>query len=97
MAHAVVGLCTIEFYLPGVASLKEKRSILKSLLQRVRNTFNVASAEIDHQDSWQSAKVSVATVTNSTSHANQVLSKVLNWIETNYPDAIIVQQQIEIL
>lgn len=97
MAHAVIGVCTIEFYLPGVASLKEKRSILKSMLKRVRNAFNVAAAEIDYQDVWQSAKIGVATVTNSNSHANQTLSHVLNWIETNYPDAQITHQEIEIL
>jgi uncharacterized protein YlxP (DUF503 family) len=93
----IVGLCTIELHLPGVGSLKEKRSILKPLLSRLHNTFNVSAAEVDHQDVWQSATIAVASVSNSTSHANQVISHVLAWIEANFPDTLIVHQEIEIL
>jgi uncharacterized protein YlxP (DUF503 family) len=53
----VIGLCTIELYLPTVHSLKAKRSILKGVIQRVRHEFNVSIAEVDHQDAWQSAVV----------------------------------------
>jgi uncharacterized protein len=97
MPNAIIGLCTIKFHLPGTSSLKEKRSILKSMLARLHNTFNVSAAEVDQHDVWQSAVIAVASVSNSTSHANQIISNILNWIEANYPDALIVQQDIEIL
>ena len=97
MTHAIIGLCTIELHLPGVSSLKGKRGILKSMLARLHNTFNVSAAEIDQHDVWQSAVIAVATVSNSTAHANAVISKTLDWIEANFPDALIVNQEIEIL
>ena len=97
MAHAVVGLCTIELYLPGMASLKDKRSVLKSMLARMRNTFNIANAEVDHQDVWQSAVIAVVTVTNSSAHANQTITSILKWIENAFPDVQIVSEDIEIL
>jgi uncharacterized protein YlxP (DUF503 family) len=97
MPNAIIGLCTLEFHLPGVASLKEKRSILKSLLKRLHNTFNISAAEIDHHDLWQSAGIAIVAVSNSTSHVNQIINNAVNWIETNYPDALIVKQKCEIL
>lgn len=93
----IIGACEIEFSLPENGSLKAKRSILKSMLARLRNTFNVAAAEVDQQDVWQSAVIGIVTVTNSTVHANQMLSNVLNWIEDNYPEALIINQSIEII
>lgn len=97
MAHAIVGICTLELHLPGVGSLKEKRSILKSLMARARQQFNVAAAEVDYQDSWQSAVIAMTTVSNSTQHVNSMLSHLINWIEENFPDAMLVQETIEIL
>jgi uncharacterized protein YlxP (DUF503 family) len=93
----IIGACEIEFSLPESGSLKAKRSILKSMLARLRNTFNIAAAEVDQQDVWQSAVIGIVTVTNSTVHANQMLSNVLNWIEDNYPEALIINQSIEII
>ena len=93
----IIGACELEIYLPEAGSLKAKRSVLKSLLTRVRNTFNVAAAEVGHQDKWQSAIIGLVTVTNSTVHANQMLTKTLNWIEDNYPQVMIIKQSIEII
>ncbi len=92
----VVGVCEIEFYLPGVSSLKEKRGIVKSLLARLRSTFNVSAAEVDLQDLWQSARIGVAVVTNSAHHADQVYHNVLAWLESHYPDAVITRHQFEL-
>jgi hypothetical protein len=97
MAHAIVGICTLDLYLPGVSSLKEKRSILQSLLKRLQNKFNASAAEVGHQDTWQSAQIAFAVVSNATPHANQMLTSILNWIEANFPHIAIVKQQIEIL
>jgi uncharacterized protein YlxP (DUF503 family) len=82
--------------LPGVASLKEKRSILKSMLARIHNTFNVSAAETDHHDLWQSAEIGIAVVSNSNMHNHQVLTQIVDWIETHY-DIIITRHEIETL
>jgi hypothetical protein len=97
MPTTIIGLCTLEFHLPGVASLKEKRGILKSMLHRIRNTFNVSVAEVDHHDVWQSAAIAFTTVSTSTRHVQQTLTTVIDWIETHYAEAMIVKQDIEIL
>jgi uncharacterized protein len=97
MPNAIIGLCTIEFHLPGVSSLKEKRRILKPMLAKLHNTFNVSGAEVDYHDMWQSAAIAIAVVSNSTRHVNQVIHNAIEWIESHYPDAIIVKQEIEIL
>jgi uncharacterized protein YlxP (DUF503 family) len=93
----IIGACELQLYLPEASSLKAKRSVLKSLLARVRNKFNVAAAEVDQNDVWQSAVIGIVTVSNSTAHANQMMSHVIQWIEDNYPQVIISQQSIEIL
>lgn len=97
MPKIIIGLCTVEFELPGVSSLKEKRGILKSLLTRLHNQFNVSTAEIDFNDALNASVIAFTTVTNDTRHANSTISTILNWIEANYPDALIVNQEIEIL
>ena len=94
---AIIGLCTIEFYLPGFASLKEKRGLLKSMIKRMRNTFNVSAAETDHQDHLQSAGIAIVTVSSSSRHSHQVIQSIVEWIESNYPEAIITKQEMEIL
>jgi uncharacterized protein YlxP (DUF503 family) len=93
----IIGVCEIELYLSGVSSLKEKRGIIKSLVVRVHQKFNVAASEVKHQDLWQSSVVGIVTVTNSSRHANQVMDHVLSWIEDNYPQAMIVKHTTEII
>lgn len=93
----IIGLVTIEFELAGVASLKEKRSILKSFSSRIQKQFNVSVAEVGYNDVWHSAAIAIATVTNSTRHANQVTTTVLKWVEENFPDMEIMGERIEII
>lgn len=97
MSNAKILVCEVELYLPGVLSLKEKRSIIKSLLAKMRHEFNVANAEIDHLDTWQSAMIAFTAVSNSTKILQQVHQQVLDWIESRFPDAMIVKQMQEIL
>lgn len=92
----LVGLCSIELNLPGVNSLKEKRSIIKGLMQRVHNKFNVSIAEVDYQDYWQKALLGVAYVSNESKHIQQVLQQVINYVE-NSSEAEINDYTIEIL
>lgn len=80
----IVGVCTIELRLPETHSLKGKRQILKSITTRVKNNFNVAIAEVDYQDKWQRALLGVAVVSTAHDHANGILSKVVNFVESMY-------------
>ena len=72
----VVGVCDIEFHIPGSSSLKEKRHVVESLKSRLRNKFNVSVAEIDHQDLWQRAAIAAVTVSSDHVHAEKVLQSV---------------------
>jgi len=93
----VIGLCTIELHLPGANSLKDKRSVLKSVMRRVRNEFNVSIAEVEEQDVWRSAVLAAATVSSDRAYAHGLLIKVVEWIERTRLDAELVDYQIEML
>ncbi len=72
-------LCQLE--LPGVDSLKGKRRILKSLIARLRNNFNISIAEVGDNDILRSALLGAAVVANNNSYAHQVIAQVVNKIE----------------
>lgn len=92
----VIGVCTIEINLPGVTSLKEKRSRLKSLKNRLHREFNVSVSEIALHDAWQSGTLGVAVVSTATTHAENTLHKVVRWIEHHRPDLEVVDHQVEV-
>lgn len=71
-----VGVITFELRLEDSHSLKDKRHFVKSLKDRLRVKFNVAVAEIDHQESWQRGVVAAVTVSPDRPHAEQVLQSV---------------------
>lgn len=92
----IVGLCTIELYLPESQSLKDKRQVLLSLKDRLRDKFNVSVAEVGDQDLWQRAILGMACVANEQQHVNQVLDQGLNVIRS-MPTIELVKFQIEFL
>jgi uncharacterized protein YlxP (DUF503 family) len=96
MSVARVALGTVELHLPDVESLKGKRHVLKGLKQKVRARFEVAVAEVDHQDMWQRATLAVAYVSDDSRHANEVVSKALDFIEANV-EGMVIQESVEIL
>ena len=73
---AAIGVVTLELRLENAHSLKEKRHVVASLKERLRNKFNVAVAEIDHQDLWQRAAIAAVTVSSDHTHAEKVLRSV---------------------
>jgi len=85
--------CRLE--LPGVGSLKEKRRILKSLMARLRNSFNISIAEVGDNDVLRTATLGAAVVANSSSFADQVIAKVVNRIEAE-PELILADYQTEL-
>ena len=76
-----VGICRLTLLLPENGSLKEKRQVVRSITTRVRNTFNVAIAEVADNDLWQRLTLGVSCVSNDARHANQVLSQVVQFIQ----------------
>ncbi len=71
-----IGVLTLELRLENSHSLKEKRHVVEGLKNRLRNRFNVAVAEIGHQDLWQRAAVAAVTVASDHTHAEKVLRSV---------------------
>ncbi len=92
-----VGVCRISLRLPENESLKGKRRILKSIVSRVGNKFNVAIAEVDNGDMWQLATIGICCVSNDRRHANEVMSRVVDFIINSRPDAEILDYEIEII
>jgi uncharacterized protein YlxP (DUF503 family) len=88
-----VGLLTIELHIPGSRSLKDKRMVLRSVKDRLRK-FNVAVAEIEHQDLWQRAALGVVTIGTSDALVDQALSAVVDEIERVEP-GLITRTQVE--
>ncbi len=78
----LVALCRFELRIPACRSLKEKRHVLKTLTASVRSKFNVAVAEVDHQDQWQRATVAVSSVAGEGYHLRRVMREVQRHIET---------------
>jgi uncharacterized protein YlxP (DUF503 family) len=93
----VIVAAIIDLDLPGVGSLKEKRSVLKSLIARLHKEFNIAVAEVDLHDAWESAAIGVAIVSTEAGHAEAVLERILHWVERNRPDVMIVDHTLEVL
>ena len=76
-----IGLLTLEIHIPDSRSLKDKRQVLRSLKDRLRTRFNVAVAELDHQDSWQRSQVGIVSLSNDAAHLEQSLRTVLGEAE----------------
>ncbi len=72
-----IGLLTLEIHIPDARSLKDKRQVIRSLKDRLRGHFNVAIAELDHQDTWQRALVGVVSLSSDVAHLEQSLQAVL--------------------
>lgn len=78
----IIGLLSVEIFLPFSHSLKEKRRILKSLKDRIRR-HNVAVAELDYQDKWQRAVIGVVTLNSRKAVVEAMLDKILSEAETH--------------
>ena len=93
----IVGTARISIYLPENYSLKDKRQDLKPLLARLMSQFHVTAAEVGENDNWQRAIVGVACVSSDARHANEVLSKVVNFVEANLREGGLEDYEIEIM
>lgn len=80
---STVAVGKIAIYLPESQSLKDKRHVIRSILQRVRNQFNVSIAEIEDLDDLTVATIAIVAVSNSAGHANEQVQKVIDFVERN--------------
>ena len=92
-----IGVCRISLMLPENHSLKGKRQVIRSLTDRVRQRFNVAVAEVDDNELWQRVTLGISCVSNDASHANEMLSEVVAYIERDRGDLELLDYQVEIL
>jgi uncharacterized protein YlxP (DUF503 family) len=92
-----IGICRLALRLPNAHSLKDKRQVGRSLASRVRNQFNVAVAEEADDQLWQSLTLVVCCVSNDASHANEVLSKVADFVLQSRPDLELMGYETEIV
>lgn len=93
----VVGTCELVFQLPENRSLKGKRQVSRSIVERLRRRFNVSVAEVDDLDQWQTLAIGVTCATNDSRHANEIMSKIVDFVEDHNGGAVLYQHRIEIL
>ena len=92
-----VGVLRVVLHLPNSGSLKAKRQVVAGLLKRVRNEFAVAAAEVGDGDRWQIAELAVACVSNDARHTDEVLARVLTFIEARAKEAVVANVSTEVL
>ena len=92
-----VGVCRVRLRLPENHSLKGKRQVVRSVTQRVKNKYDVSIAEVDDQDAWQVVTLGISCVSESAQHANEVLSKVVGFIEKSRFDVEMLDYDLEII
>ena len=92
-----VGVARLTLYLADNASLKGKRMVVRSVTQRIRNRFNVAVAEVDTQDAWEVITLGIACLSEDKRHANEMLNKVVAFIEAERLDAEVGEVEVELI
>ncbi len=92
----VVGICTIELYLPNNGSLKGKRQVLKSMKDRLKQRFNISVAEVEDQDLWQRTVLGMACVSNEKHYVSQTLDRAVAMIRSN-PMVEVIDSHLEIV
>jgi uncharacterized protein YlxP (DUF503 family) len=92
-----VGVARVALHLADNESLKGKRMVVRSVVQRVRNRFNVAIAEVDTQDAREVATLGIVCVSEDRRHSNEMLDKVVHFIESERLDAEVGDVQLELI
>lgn len=90
--HVAVVQC--ELRIPTSRSLKEKRAVLRPIIEGLRHRFQISVAEVDYQDKWQRSLIGMAVVSDSYSHAVEVIDKVERWVWSK-PDIEVTRFETE--
>ncbi|MCK4422225.1 DUF503 domain-containing protein [candidate division WOR-3 bacterium] len=91
----IVGISTVELYLPGINSLKAKRRIINSIKATIRQQFNVSISEIDYLDKWQRSLLGIVGISNDSRFMEFMLKKVIDAINRK-GDVSIIDSSIEV-
>jgi len=92
----VIGALSVTIQVPDSTSLKEKRQVVRSITSRLRNTFNVAVAEVGDQNLWQSAIIGIVCVSSDTRHADEMAQKVLKFVDDD-GNALVLDSRFELV
>jgi uncharacterized protein len=92
-----IGVGKVSLRIPENMDLKGKRMVLKSIIGRVKSKFDVAVAEVDDNDMWQLATIGICCISNNKRHSNEVLSKVIRFIESSRFDVEILDYSTEFI
>jgi uncharacterized protein YlxP (DUF503 family) len=79
----IVGVMTAQISMPGVTSLKGKRSIVKSVIGRLKSRYNISISEVDHQDTKTSAVIAMAIVSNEGRFIDQQFDAILDFMRND--------------
>ncbi len=90
----IVAVLKISLSIPHADSLKDKRKVLKSVKDKLRNKYNISIAEIGDQDIWKTARLGIAIVSNDSAYANGVISRVQD-LCANLPEAVMTECELE--
>jgi uncharacterized protein YlxP (DUF503 family) len=89
-------VCTLELHLPSPSSLKEKRRILKGIIDRLRQRFNISVAEIGDHELWQRAALGVACVGHDRRHTQQMIDKMIALVRSN-PEIHLLRHDMQVI
>ena len=92
-----VGLLTVELYVPGITSLKEKRGVIKPIMARLRKEYNISVAEVEDLDQLGHAVLAVVAVSPSADYVHGLLTRAADSIAAWRLDAELIDYQIELL
>jgi uncharacterized protein YlxP (DUF503 family) len=81
-----------DLHLPTCHSLKEKRAVIKPILDGARHRYSVAASEVGYQDKWQRAELGVATVAPTPAHAGEVLDAVERFV-WSFPEVEVLEAE----
>lgn len=91
-----VAVLQVDLGIPGAFSLKDRRSVVKRILERLRHRHGVAAAEVGDHDTWNRARIGVAFVGNERRHVESHMTKVLGTLEADR-DAVVLDSRMEII
>ena len=94
MVAMIVGVLKVELELTDIGSLKDKRSVVKPIVQKIMNRFSVHAAEVAQQDTHDAATIGVVMCGNEQRHVNEVLSKVQDWLEEHQFEAHVADVEL---
>lgn len=89
-----IAVLKIKLYAPWIHSLKEKRMVVKSLLAKLRNKFQISAAEVEDQDIHQSIVIDTAAIVPHSAQADSLMDEIVRFVEEN-TEAEIVQEERE--